>query len=544
MGIIKIENLDHLGIIAGIIDEIGIVEIINNEIGIDSRENITAGQIVKAIILNGLGFVSRPLYLFPQFFADKATEHLLGKGIEEKHLNDDKIGRVMDKVYSKGVSNLFLLIAIAALKKYGISTNFSHLDATSIAVHGKYEFKDSGEEIRKSIKEEEEETENLPIKITHGYSRDHRHDLKQFIMDLIVSGDGDIPLFLRVADGNENDKKVFGQIVKDYKSRVSFETIIVSDSALYSGKNLKLMQGIEWLCRVPLSIKEAKNLVNNLSKDEFTESEISGYSLREELSQYAGIKQRWLVVESQLRKVSDLEKLEKKIESEEVSVYKKLNQLNRKNFENIEEALEVARSISKKLKYHCLTDIEVSNNPVKKGKKKDKSESLTYKVQANLEREEAVIKLEKNRAGRFVLATNILDKNKLTSNTLLKKYKEQQAAERGFAFLKDPLFFADSIFLKNPQRIETMAMLMGLCLLVYSIGQRQLRIELSQTKKRIKNQLNKLTARPTLRWIFQCFFIHLVLINGIQQIVNLTDERQFILSFFPKACHKYYILSG
>ena len=191
-----------------------------------------------------------------------------------------------------------------------------------------------------------------------------------------------------------------------------------------------------------------------------------------------------------------------------------------------------------------MTDIEVFNNPAKTGKKKDKSKYLTYKVQANLEREEEVIKLEKNRAGRFVLATNILDKNKLTSDALLKKYKEQQAAERGFAFLKDPLFFADSIFLKNPQRIETIAMLMGLCLLVYSIGQRQLRIQLSQTKKRIKNNTGKLTDRPTLRWIFQCFFIHLVLMKGIEQIVNLTDERQFILSFFPKACQKYYILSG
>ncbi len=222
-----------------------------------------------------------------------------------------------------------------------------------------------------------------------------------------------------------------------------------------------------------------------------------------------------------------------------------MNQLNRKNFESIEEALELARGIGKKLKYHYLTNIEVFNHSAKTGKKQDKSKCVTYKVKANLELEEEVIKLEKNRAGRFVLATNILDKNKLTSDALLKKYKEQQAAERGFAFLKDPLFFADSIFLKNPQRIETMAMLMGLCLLVYSIGQRQLRIQLSQSKKRIKNQLNKLTARPTLRWIFRCFQgIHLVLINGIQQIVNLTDERQFILSFFPKACQKYYILSG
>ncbi len=104
---IQVETINHLGLIAGIIDEIGIVDIINNEIGIDPREVVTAGQVVKAIILNGLGFVSRPLYLFPQFFEDKATEHLLGKGIEPQHLNDDKIGRVMDDLYGQGLSNLF-----------------------------------------------------------------------------------------------------------------------------------------------------------------------------------------------------------------------------------------------------------------------------------------------------------------------------------------------------------------------------------------------------------------------------------------------------
>ncbi len=62
------------------------------------------------------------------------------------------------------------------------------------------------------------------------------------------------------------------------------------------------------------------------------------------------------------------------------------------------------------------------------------------------------------------------------------KYKEQQAPERGFAFLKDSLFFADSVFLKTPQRVEAMAMLMGLCLLVYSLGQRELRRQLKEAK--------------------------------------------------------------
>ncbi len=97
---IQVKNLDHLGLIAGIIDELEIVEIINEQVGIQPGEIVSAGLIVKAIILNGLGFVSRPLYLFPQFFQDKATEHLLGLGILPEHLNDDKIGRVMDKLYA------------------------------------------------------------------------------------------------------------------------------------------------------------------------------------------------------------------------------------------------------------------------------------------------------------------------------------------------------------------------------------------------------------------------------------------------------------
>ena len=101
------------------------------------------------------------------------------------------------------------------------------------------------------------------------------------------------------------------------------------------------------------------------------------------------------------------------------------------------------------------------------------------------------------------------------------------------------------VFLKTTQRVETMAMLMGLCLLVYSLGQRQIRSTLQMAKTGIKNQLGKLTERPTLRWIFQCFQgIHLVVFQGIKQIANLTNERQFTLNFFPLSCRKYYILSG
>lgn len=64
--------------------------------------------MVKAILINGLGFVSRPLYLFSQFFDDKAIELLLGEDVKGEYLNDDKIGRVMDKLYKYGLNNLFI----------------------------------------------------------------------------------------------------------------------------------------------------------------------------------------------------------------------------------------------------------------------------------------------------------------------------------------------------------------------------------------------------------------------------------------------------
>lgn len=69
------QNLDHLGIVVGLVDELEIVEQVNQHLGEDPREQICPGVVVKAMILNGLGLVSAPLYLFEQFFVGKACEH-------------------------------------------------------------------------------------------------------------------------------------------------------------------------------------------------------------------------------------------------------------------------------------------------------------------------------------------------------------------------------------------------------------------------------------------------------------------------------------
>ena len=103
---IQVKNLDHLGIVAGIVDQIGLVEEIDRQIKQHPQQVVSTGRVVKAMILNGLGFVSAPLYLFSEFFAGKATEHLLGEGIKPEHLNDDRIGRALDNLSKQGLTKL------------------------------------------------------------------------------------------------------------------------------------------------------------------------------------------------------------------------------------------------------------------------------------------------------------------------------------------------------------------------------------------------------------------------------------------------------
>ncbi len=112
-----------------------------------------------------------------------------------------------------------------------------------------------------------------------------------------------------------------------------------------------------------------------------------------------------------------------------------------------------------------------------------------------------------------------------------------------FANSCDPLFFTSSVFVKSPERVAAIALIMGLCLLVYSIGQRQLRYSLVEAKEMINNQLRKPTQYPTLRWVFLCFQdVHLLQVTGVKQIANLTEERRWILRFLGAACGQYYLL--
>ncbi len=89
-----------------------------------------------------------------------------------------------------------------------------------------------------------------------------------------------------------------------------------------------------------------------------------------------------------------------------------------------------------------------------------------------------------------------------------------------------------------------LAMLMTLALMVYTLGQRQLRLALEQANASLPDQKEKPTARPTLRWILQCFLsVHLVFFNNLKFQIKLSDRQNLILQFLGASSRNYYFLS-
>lgn len=246
------QRLDHLGIVAGVCREAGIAEWLDRRAG-ENRRSVSVGTAVVAMILNGLGFSNRQLYLVPQYFENKPVEHLLGKGITADMLNDDCLGRTLDWLYEHDVTLLFAGLAWQARQRFGIKADGLHVDTTSFSVNGEYESSEEGDPV--------------PIAITYGYSRDHRADLKQWMLALATTHDGDVPIFLRPLDGNSSDKEHLSAAVKEVMKQLREQLpqaheqqIVVFDSGGYSEANMKSYNEAKIRCitRVPETSTAAK----------------------------------------------------------------------------------------------------------------------------------------------------------------------------------------------------------------------------------------------------------------------------------------------
>lgn len=545
------QALDHLGLVATVINRLQLVEKIDARIPVSKAKGakVTMGQRVAAMILNGLGFTDDRLYLFPDFLKNKPVERLLATGLKASDFNDDITGRCLDEITDYGTTPFFTEIAFEIGLAENLLGSSAHFDTTSLTVYGEYE--------SEPIEVEENSVKtDPPFTITHGHSKAHRPDLKQMVLNLATTGSG-FPIWMEAHSGNASDKKILEggasrmrSFCERLKSAPSF--LYVGDSAFYE-RCVKEQVSFKWLSRVPERLNETKRWVEQPDGD-FTWSSLgNGYKMTPLLdARYGDVSQRWVMIHSEKAATREYKTLQKNIKKEADAIEKKLWHLSNQIFKCAHDAEISGQQETKKLKYHQISWIlEPVEGHIGRGRPKQGVTPVTqgYRIKGNIEEDKGQIELIKRRKGRFILASNELDQTKLSELDFLSEYKNQYKTEQGFAFIKGDTFEVASVFLKKPSRIQALMVVMTLCLMVYSFAQQHLRKALVEANETIPDQLKNPTMKPTMAWVFRLFQgiqVWLVPHDGIinELVVNLTALTRRIIGYFGPVAEEIYSSTG
>jgi transposase len=534
----QVERLDHLGVIAGVIKDLGLVEFIDSRIPSDTREGISCGEAVAGMIINGLGFSDRPLTLTPQFFENKSLRSLFRPGVYAEHFNRFKLGRALDDCHAYGCDLLFAEASAQICQQEAVDTKFNSLDTTAFALTGEYEV----------------DSDEHTIEITHGYSKDHRPDLKQVVLEVMCSHDGGIPVISKAWNGNASDTKIFRDRAKalaDSFKAAETPRYLIADSKLYDEKTIEQGLGlIPFITRIPGTIKLERTTIESALQKSLEEWTLLDDKHRFQTFhlQHYGLKQRWIVIHSEERQNKAENSIEAICKKEREKIEKALKKLSKEEFLCPHDARGALKRCFGKSKFYEVLEVSIEEQKKYESKGRPKPESphkLVYHITGVIQEKHAVRQEAIRQSSCFVVGTTILQKDLSDAEVIIAYKNQNNTVERGFRFLKDPLMFTSSLFVKKPERIMGLLMVMTLALLVYAIAQRRLHKALKQAQETLPNQIRKETAKPTLRWIFQLLdgieFVNMSIQETWHVVTSgLTSLRRRILSYFGSSVRKIY----
>jgi transposase len=460
-------------------------------------------------------------------------------------LNDDCLGRTLDWLYAHDLTKLFAGIATRARQIFGIKAEQVHVDTTSFSVSGEYgqDEKAGGEAV---------------IAITYGYSRDHRADLKQWMLALATTHDGDVPLFRQPLDGNSSDKMSLLAAITTIQTQLreagEEASVYVADNGVYSQTNMKQLNqaGVKWVSRVSETLTEAKALIGQGSESWQQSEDGTVHWFSRELDLPQG-RERWVIVYTQASLQRAQQTLQRQVSKAQIAWQQKCWHLGNRRFACQADARAAAeRELKEKPTWlDVRSELVAHSQYAGKGRpRKDTSPvSHQWQIMATVSINQEQVAQEAFRKACWIVGTNVVEPTILSDHDLIATYQGQGSPERGFRFLKDPLFLASSVFVKKPERIMALSFIMVLCLLVYRLAEVRLRAQLAQTQQTIPDQVHKPTARPTMRWVFQCFegieLLHIQTTTTSRVLVlRLQPLHRLILQLLGPLYEKFYLLSG
>jgi transposase len=501
--------VQHLPIVKAYADKIGVVEVINQlvptEMGIDP------GTIVLGMILDTLSGRS-PLYRLEEFFAHQDTALLLGQAIAPDAFNDDTVGRVLERLYNVGTMKIFTACAVRADQAYGLDKQYVHFDTTSISVYGDYLPPEGSPD---------QQAPAVPFTITHGYRKDKRPDLKQFVFSTLCV-DRAVPLWGKPEDGNASDTTVNNTLLSTIATFLGQHGvapgayIYVADAALVTEDNLAALGATLFITRLPATSNEGGRLIAEavahntweavgvLARTKPTKHRpATAYRVSEGEVRLYGTTSRAVVVHSSAQDKRRQQRLARDIQTAASTLHTTVRTAEQQEyFCRADAAAAAAQLRAVPTPYHLL-DVTVEERPVYgRGRPSAHTprpvKALRYRLKTTIRPHTERISRMEEEAGCFVLLTNGPTAGDMahSAREILTVYKEQHGTEQNDGFLKDPVI-VNSLFLKKPERIEALGLVLLLALLLWRLMERQMRAHVERTGRPLTGWDKKPTERPT-----------------------------------------------
>lgn len=510
---IKSSQVDHLPIISHYAGKMGFEKIINELV--PTEMDVEPGKIVLGMVIDILSGRS-PLYQLEIIFNEMDCELLLGEDLPDGYFNDDNVGRVLKHIYEAGTQKIFSSLSMAVVNAFSLPTDRVHFDTTSISLFGQYL---------------NSQKEGSPFEINHGYSKDKRPDLKQFILSLLCVG-GNIPIVGTIDSGNASDKTINNNLLSDISKHMNNvgvndnAFIYVADSAVVTEDNLKLMTGShQFITRLPATYNECERvIIEAVETDQWQDigylAQVQPTANRPNAS-YRVFNSHVTLYEQVYRAVvihssAHDKRRHKRLEREVISSLKSIKELTKlaekKSFACKNDAEMMAeKEMLNSTAFHRMEITVTEKHRYGSGRPKKGEPRLPvgtrYVFIINIVEDEAALEKRRKIAGCFVLLTNIANEEgtEYTAEKVLQIYKEQNGIEKNFGFLKDDKI-VNALFLKLPEHIEALGMILIIALMLWRLMERTMRNNLKSNNTTLPGWNDQPTSRPTaymLTWKFK-----------------------------------------
>jgi transposase len=536
---IEVYPVHHLPIFKAYADKLGLVSSINHLV--PTSMEVDVGTVVLGLVLDTLSGRS-PLYRLEEFFAHQDTEVLLGKALPPHVFNDDTVGRVLDRLYDMGTMKIFTACAVRAATQFNLERRYVHFDTTSCSVWGDYEFA---------------ETQDVPFSITYGYSKDKRPDLKQFVLSMLCV-DRAVPIWGKPEDGNASDKTLNTSLLSEIAQTLARHGvapgayIYIADAALVTEDNLTALGSTLFITRLPATYGECGRVIAEaVSRAQWDQVGIvaqtkstrhrpaAAYQVSEQTGTLYGTTYRAVVVHSSSQDQRRQQRLARELASSSATLAAAVGEATAPEYfcrADAEAAAERVRALQSR--YHQV-EVVIEERPTygpgrPSAHKPRVIKAWRYRLKATLHERAEVIARKVQETGCFVLLTNVPTQGEMahSAGEVLRAYKAQHGVEQNFAFLKDPLI-VNSLFLKKPERIEALGLILLLALLLWRLVERTLRVHVETTGDSLPGWDKKETQKPTAFMMMTKFSAVMVLkVGGQRQLTPplSTVQQQYLLA--------------